>query len=156
MVDARIEVVELVEQPAMVVRRQITFDEISTAMGDIFPRVFQYVIGAGQQPAGMPFMRYFDMDDGVMRVAAGVPVASSLAGADDIEAHVLPGGRALTTTHLGDYSALGKVWQQVWARARELGSTQRFGGWEVYANAPGEVAPEAQETRIHLPLDAAP
>ena len=59
-----IEIIELAEQPAMVVRRKVEVEQLGATLGDILPRVFGYVIEAGQQPAGMPFMRYFDMDGG--------------------------------------------------------------------------------------------
>ena len=108
----------------------------------------------GGKPAGMPFMRYFSMDGHTMRAAAGMPVHAPLAGSGDIEPHILPGGRALTATHLGDYQGVGMAWQRVWDRARELGVEVRFGGWDVYANDPESVAPAEIETRIYLPLSS--
>ncbi len=69
-----IEIVELAEQPAMVVRRKVEVEQL----GDILPRVSGYVIQAGQQPAGMPFARYFDMDGGTVNLAAGLPVSAAL------------------------------------------------------------------------------
>ena len=149
-----IEIIELAEQPAMVVRRKVEVEQLGATLGDILPRVFGYVIEAGQQPAGMPFMRYFDMDGAIVSLAAGLPVPAALEPDGDIEPHLLPGGRALTAVHHGDYTAVGAVWAKVWERARGLGVTQRFGGWDVYANDPAEVAPEEVETRIYLPLDS--
>ena len=99
-------------------------------------------------------MRYFSMDGHTMRAAAAMPVHAPLAGSGDIEPHILPGGRALTATHLGDYQGVGMAWQRVWDRARELGVEVRFGGWDVYANDPESVAPAEIETRIYLPLSS--
>ncbi|MXY52433.1 MAG: GyrI-like domain-containing protein [Gammaproteobacteria bacterium] len=152
MSDVQIEEVELAAQPAMVVRRTVDVMRMGEAFADIFPRVAQHIIGSGQAPAGMPFARYFHMDGTHCQLAAGMPVASALAGSDDIEAHELPAGRALTALHVGPYEGVGAVWQQVWARAREMGSEAQFGGWDVYANDPGEVPEEKLETRIYLPL----
>ena len=146
-----IETVELEPQPALVVCRNVPMTDLGEALADILPRVFQHIVGAGQQPAGMPFMRYFAMDGVSFDIAAGMPVAQPIDGAGDIEQHVLPGGRALTALHVGAYEDVGEVWSQVMQRARELGSDTQF-GWDVYTNDPGEVAPEERETRVYLPL----
>ena len=147
-----VEEIELEEQHALVVCRELATHEIGATLADILPRVARTIAEQGAEPAGMPFMRYFSMDGHTMRAAAGMPVHAPLAGSGDIEPHILPGGRALTATHLGDYEGVGMAWQRVWERAGELGAEVRFGGWDVYANDPGTVAPEAIETRIYLPL----
>ena len=153
MAEAAVDIVDLAEQPALVVRREIDMQDIATTLAEILPRVFGHAVSAGGQIAGMPFMRYFEMDGTTMSIAAGVPVAAPMEGAEDIEPHMLPGGRTLTAIHRGEYGGVGAVWNAVWKRARELGSTGRFGGWDVYANDPGEVAPEDVETHVFLPLD---
>ena len=152
MTNVLIETVELEPQPAMVVRRRVAVTEFGEVLADIFPRVFRHIADAGQQPAGMPFMRYFSMDGVACDIAAGMPLREPIPGAGDIEPHLLPGGKALTALHVGQYEAVGSVWSQVMQRARELGSEHKFGGWDVYTNDPGEVAPEERETRIYLPL----
>ena len=147
-----VEEIELEEQHALVVCREFAPQDIGATLADILPRVVRAIAEQGAEPAGMPFMRYFSMDGHSMRAAAGMPVHAPLAGSGDIEPHILPGGRALTATHLGDYEGVGMAWQQVWNRARELGAEVRFGGWDVYANDPESVPPEEIETRIYLPL----
>ena len=151
MTDIAIETVELEPQAALVVRRKVAMTDLGEALADILPRVFQHIASAGQQPVGMPFMRYFGMDGVAFDIAAGMPVGRAMNGAGDIEQHVLPGGRALTALHVGAYQDVGAVWSQVVQRARELGSDAMF-GWDVYTNDPGEVAPEERETRVYLPL----
>ena len=152
MSDVAIETVELEPQPAMVVRRKVAVEELGGVLADILPRVYQHIVQSGQQPAGMPFMRYFSMDGVSCDIAAGLPVAEPIAGAGDIENHTLPGGQALTALHVGAYEEVGAVWGQVMRRAGELGSENRFGGWDLYANDPGEVSEEERETRVYLPL----
>ena len=152
MTNVNIETVELEPQPALVVCRKVAITEFGVVLADIYGRVFRHIAEAGQQPAGMPFMRYFSMDGVACDIAAGMPVSEPIPGAGDIEPHELPGGKALTALHVGPYEGVGSVWMLVMQRARELGSEHKFGGWDVYTNDPGEVAPEALETRIYLPL----
>ena len=152
MSDVAIETVQLEPQPAMVVRRKVAVADLGEVLADILPRVHRHIVQAGQQPAGMPFMRYLSMDGLSCDIAAGLPVAEPLAGAGDIENHVLPGGATLTALHVGAYEDVGPVWSRVMRRAGELGSGGITGGWDVYVNDPGEVAEEERETRIYLPL----
>ena len=151
MPDISIDTVELEPQAALVVCRKVGMIDLSEALADMLPRVYRHIVGAGQQPAGMPFMRYFGMDGVTFDIAAGLPVGQSIDGTGDIEEHVLPGGRALTALHVGAYQDVGAVWSQVVQRARELGSDAMF-GWDAYTNDPDEVAPEERETRVYLPL----
>lgn len=151
MTEVAIETVQLEPQPALVVRRKVAMTDLGDALADILPRVFQHIASAGQPPAGMPFMRYFGMDDVSFDIAAGMPVGEPIDGAGDIEQHVLPGGKALTALHVGAYQDVGAVWERVMQRAFELGSDTQF-GWDVYTNDPGEVAPDELETRVFLPL----
>ena len=152
MSDVTIDTVELEPQPAMVVRRKVALEELGGILADILPRVYGHIVEAGQQPAGMPFMRYFTMDGVACDIVAGLPVAEPLAEEGDIENHLLPGGKALTALHVGAYEDVGSVWGAVMRRASELGSEQNFGGWDVYTNDPGEVAEEERETRVYQPL----
>ena len=152
MTNLNIESVELEPQAALVVRRRVAVSEFGKVLADIYSRVHRHIAQAGQQPAGMPFMRYFSMDGVACDIAAGMPVSEPIPGAGDIEAHVLPGGKALTALHVGPYEEVGGVWSQVMRRAGELGSTARFGGWDVYVNDPGDVPQEELQTRVYLPL----
>ena len=111
-------------QPAMVVCRRVAITEFGETLADIFPRVFRHIVDAGQQPAGMPFMRYFSMDGVACDIAAGMPVSEPIPGAGDIEPHELPGGRELTALHVGPYEGVGSVWMQVMRR----GGRARFRG----------------------------
>ena len=148
----KVHTVTLDPQPAMVIRRKVATENLGTVLGDILPRVYQHIIEAGQQPAGMPFMRYFSMDGASCDIAAGMPVAEPIAATGEIENHTLPGGEALTALHVGAYEDVGQVWGQVMRRAGELGSEKSFGGWDQYTNDPGEVEPHELETRVYLPL----
>ena len=152
MPDIAIETVDLEPQPALVVRRKVAWAEFGEALADILPRVYQHIAQAGQQPAGMPFMRYLGMDEVACDIAAGMPVAEPIDGAGDIEQHVLPGGKAFTALHVGAYEDVDSVWREVLQRAGKLGSGQKVGGWDVYTNDPGEVVEKELETRIYQPL----
>ena len=150
-----IELVELSEQPALIIKSTVAADELSEQLAQSFGRVAEFIEKAHGAPSGMPFMRYLEMTDSKFVIAAGMPLAEAIDGEGDVEAHMLPGGRALTTLYLGDYAGVGAAWDDVWERAESLGATERSGGWDVYINDPSEVAPKEVATRLYLPIGAA-
>jgi effector-binding domain-containing protein len=147
-----IELVELREQPSLVIKSSVAKDGTSEQLAQSLDRVFQFIEQAGGAPSGEPFMRYLELGNGQVTIAAGMPLAEAIAGAGEIEAHTLPGGRALTTVYLGDHGGVGAAWDAVWERAESLGVDTRSGGWDVYTNDPAEVPAREVQTRLYLPL----
>ncbi len=146
-----IEIIEAQPQPALVVEAECTPGDFSEVLASCFGRVFQHMAGAGGEPHGMPFMRYLDMGDDWFRIQAGMP--SDVAGAGDIQAIELPGGKLATILFLGPYDQVGEAWDELraWAQTRNL---DLMGGWDVYENDPDSVSdPSELRTRIYLPAE---
>jgi effector-binding domain-containing protein len=146
-----IQVVELEPQPVLVVEAQVAPPELGEVLGKILPKVFQYIHEQGQEMAGMPFLRYLNMDD-QFHIDAGIPTLKPVSGSDDILSKTLPGGRVATTLHLGSYETVGEAWNALFGWCSEQGIKQRMGGWDVYENDPTEVSPSEVRTRLHFPL----
>jgi effector-binding domain-containing protein len=147
-----IEVVELKPQPVLVMEATAVPSELGKVLGRILPAVFEYANAHGAAITGNPFMRYLEMTD-VFRIDAGMPVAESVAGNQDILARELPGGRAATTLFLGPYDQVGKAWDAITAWFGEHNLEFAFGGWDVYENDPTEVKdPSELRTRLYQPL----
>ena len=77
-----IELVELSEQPALIIRATVKPDEISAQLADCFGRLVSYIEQAGGAQSGMPFMRYFDMSEDELVIGAGVPLAEIVSEPD--------------------------------------------------------------------------
>lgn len=154
-----IEVVTLEKQPALVVEAKITPDRFNEVIGDCYGRIMTYAGSKGITVSGMPFVRYHDMNAGLMHLAAGIPVATEAEGdGSDILYQPLPGGRAASTVHMGEYHEVGAAWQKLsaWMEEHGHGSVfSTFGGWDVYENDPATVSdPSELRTRIFQPLPA--
>jgi hypothetical protein len=78
MTNVNIESVELEPQAALAVHRRVAVSEFGKVLTDIYTRVHRHIAQAGQQPAGMPFMRYFSMDGVACDIAAGMPVSERI------------------------------------------------------------------------------
>jgi hypothetical protein len=89
------------EQPYAAVRAHVTMSTIGE-LGARFGEVFAWLGARGVAPSGAPFFRYLVVDMArELVVEAGVPVASPVAGDEQIVADVLPAGRYATLTQVG-------------------------------------------------------
>lgn len=152
-----IDIVDLPEQPALVIESKITPDQFGDFLGSAYGQIMGYAASKGSEVAGMPFARYHDMSDGKMHLAAGIPIAAAAQGdGGDILYQPLPGGKAATTVHFGEYQEVGAAWQKLSAWMEENGHGgvfSTFGGWDVYENDPDTVSdPSELRTRIYQPL----
>ena len=150
--DYEIEIVDVAPLQALVIETECAPYDFGTVLGSSFGRIHQHIVGRGQEPAGMPFMRYLSMSDTSFRIQAGMP--SELDGEGDIVAVELPGGKLATTLYLGPYGDVGAAWDamQAWAEAEGVGRGV-MGGWDVYENDPDTVADESElRTRLYLPV----
>jgi hypothetical protein len=95
------------EQPYVGATAPVTMDSFAP-VADRFPEVFGWVAERGLDPVGPPFFRYRVIDMAAeMIVQAGVPLAAPVSDAEDLserglQAGVLPAGRYVTTTYVGD------------------------------------------------------
>jgi DNA-binding transcriptional MerR regulator len=85
----------------------------------------------------------------VVHVCATVGPKQEIAGADLIE---LPGGAFARLLHTGPFETLGLAYHALHAFAQERGHERRGPMREIYVNDPADVAPEAIETEVWMPV----
>lgn len=143
-------VVERTEQPYVAISADVPMAALGTTLPPLIPRVFGWLGARGIAPAGPPFWRYVVIDmANELTVEVGVPVAVStapgLAGdGEPVVAGVLPGGKYVTATHVGDPSGLAAATGELLAWAERAGlawdvTGQRWGcRLEEYLTDPAE------------------
>lgn len=127
------EIVERAEQPYVAIRASVTMQQLA-GLGARVGEVFGWLAARDLAPAGPPFFRYNVIDmDRQLEVEAGVPVASAVAGDDQVVAGVLPAGRYVTALHAGHPDDLiGAVAGLLdWAASQGL-------RWDMHDTADGE------------------
>lgn len=154
--ELQIEVVELAAQPALVIKREATLEELAANIGDVLPQVLSHLTGCGAAPSGLPFMRFHDLTQ-KFTVTIGFPIDSDIEVERDIERQELPGGKAVTALYTGPPAGLAAAWDAVinYAEAegyRRIGTWGGVGGWQVYLNDPAVVGVANAQTRLYLPL----
>jgi AraC family transcriptional regulator len=140
---------------ALVMRRQVSREEIAATLGECLPTVFGYAQQHGLAFAGPPFARYPDVGLGSLVVEGGMPVAALPEDdpGDGIESLTIPAGRAAVAVHRGPYEGLEQAHRAVeaWIRAENL--TAAGAPWESYLTDPGDHPdPATWETEIVHPV----
>ena len=157
-------IVERGEQPYVAIRGLVPMQAISS-IADRIPEVIGWLGARGVEPAGAPFLRYDVIDmEGHLELEAGVPVAATVEGDDQVRPGVLPAGRYATVTHLGHFSQLYDVTAALLDWATEQGlewdmteqgdGSERWGcRLEAYQTNPAEEPnPDKWETELAFRL----
>lgn len=139
-----VEVVDLPEQSAAVIRAHVPHDGIPAFLGAAFGDVMAAVAAQHAQVAGPPFGRYRPTEDGGWDVEAGFPVATAISGQGRVQPAYLPGGRTARTLHVGDYQALGGAYEAVTKWLIDKGYVAAGDPWECYLDGPEVANPRTQ------------
>jgi effector-binding domain-containing protein len=157
------EITERSAQPYVAIRADVTMEDLG-GLADRFGEVFGWLAERGAAPAGPPFFRYNVIDMArLLNVEAGVPLAASIEGDDQVIAGELPAGRYATAIHVGPYDGLiGAVEALLtWAQAEDLAwdaspadDGEHWGcRLEIYRTNPAEVPDPARwETELAFRL----
>ncbi len=149
-----IKIEQLKAQPTMSTRFTTAPADIAAAYGEAFGAVYSYVMPNGGDVTGPPFGRYHKMTDDEFEIEAGLPVAKTLPGNDDVKPGELPAGPAATLLYVGPYESLGAAHNALtdWARTHDKKPAGTV--WECYVSGPGkESDPAKYETKLFLPLE---
>jgi effector-binding domain-containing protein len=140
------------EQPTLAVRTSTPVEKLSEVMGSCYGEIMQVIGSTGAQPAGPPFAMYYNMDMSNLDVEIGFPVTAKTEGSGRVKAGKLPGGKAVTTLHVGPYDKIGDAYERLTAHVKEQGLETESFCYEFYLNDPGETRPEDLKTEIYFPI----
>jgi effector-binding domain-containing protein len=148
------ELLERSAQPVLSIRAHTAVQNLPQVLGQSYGAIAQYLGQMGQQPAGAPFVAYYNMDMQNLDIEIGFPVASQLPGKGEIAGNEIPGGKALTCLHVGPYDKSPAAYEamQQWLQTNACEATGV--AYEFYLNDPMVTAPEALQTQIMFPLKA--
>jgi effector-binding domain-containing protein len=146
------EIKEQSSQPVLSVRTTTSVQELPKVLGEAYRAIAEFLGKTGQQPSGPPFAAYYNMDMQNLDVEAGFPVSRTLEGRGNIQASVIPAGKAATTLHTGPYSEIEPAYQALTQWMGEQSRKATGVAYEFYLNDPSDTPPEELQTRIQMPL----
>jgi AraC family transcriptional regulator len=141
------ETVALVERPpqsAVVLEIEGAVADLPRLMGDAFAATLTAIEHDGGAPAGPPFARYLTFGPTV-RAEVGFPFHGSVRPTPPLRVVELPGGRLVTTTHIGPYPSIGEAWDRATSWIAERGLEGTGAPWESYLTGPEEPGPPVTE-----------
>lgn len=154
--EKQFEVKELAEQPVVSMRQRTGLSHIGQDIGASYLALFTYLGKSGVPPVGPPFVLYYDMEqmeDFEMEVC--VPTAELLPGENVVIGRVVPGGKHVSTIHLGAYDGIGPTYEGLMQWAGEQGLALTGPAREVYLVGPGGPTPAEPEdfrTEVLIPV----
>ena len=145
------ELKEQAAQPALSVRTHAAVQDLPALFGKAYGAIMQYLAELSEQPAGMPFAAYYDMNMQNMDVEIGFPVARPLAGKGEIQASEFPGGKLASVMHIGPYDQMRPAYDALtqWVKAQGYEATGI--AYELYYSEP-KTPPMEIRTEIMFPL----
>jgi effector-binding domain-containing protein len=114
----------------------------------------QYLSELGEQPTGMPFTAYYDLNMQNLDLEIGFPVARRLTARGEIQPSEFPGGPLASVWHIGPYDQIGSAYDALTEWIKERGYQGAGPVYEIYYSEP-ETPPEQIRTRVVIPVKPA-
>jgi effector-binding domain-containing protein len=147
--------INLEQQPAQMVlyiRKHTSMDKLPTTIGERYMQIMGYLQELGEQPAGVPYTAYHNLDMQDMDVEMGFPVAKQLPPKGDIKAREIAAGSAVSVMYKGPYSAMEATYNEIFKWLAEKGRRAQGVYYEYYFNSPQTVPESELLTKIVIPL----
>lgn len=139
-------------QPALSIRARTPVQDLGQVVGKAYGAIAQYLGEMGEQPAGPPFVAYYNMDMQDLDAEIGFPVSRKLPGRGDIQASEIPGGELATCLHIGPYDKVGAAYEALSRWIQDNGRAATGVAYEIYLNDPSQTLPQQLQTQILFPL----
>jgi effector-binding domain-containing protein len=150
--DYKCEVKELPAQPVLSIRTKSAVQGLPQVLGASYGAIAQYLGSLGENPAGAPFVAYYNMDMQNLDIEIGFPVSRPLDGQGNIQPSQVFGGKLATCLYVGPYSGVGPAYDALTQFVKDNGLEASGAAYEFYLNDPQTVQPSELLTQIYFPL----
>jgi effector-binding domain-containing protein len=146
------EIKEQPAQPVLSIRASSPVQGLPQVLGASLGAITQHLGSLGENPAGAPFVAYFNMDMQDLDIEIGIPVSHPLEGVGNIQANKIFGGKLATCFYVGPYSDIGPAYEALTQFVKDKGFEATGTAYEFYLNDPQTVQPTELQTQIYFPL----
>jgi len=149
---SKFEVKEIPTRITLTVRTRSPAQNLPQVLGEVYGSIMTYLGELGENPIGMPFVLYYNLDMQDLDIEVGLPVSKKLPDKDSMKASEIPAGKHATTVHIGPYDTMEPTYDALNKWIKDNGHETLGPAYEFYINDPNEVGPENTQTRIEFPL----
>jgi effector-binding domain-containing protein len=129
---------EVPATPTLVSRAITVPSGIGPTYQRLIAAVRAHLASSGIEVTGAAFGRYLEYRPDHVDMEVGVPVEGRGEEAGDVTAGELPGGRVVSTWHVGAYTTLGAAYRALEEHLADQGLEAAGPPWEVYERGPAE------------------
>ena len=145
-------IIEVRDQPVLAIRTITAVENLPAFFGEAYGSIMRYLGELGEQPVGMPFAAYYNLDMKALDVEAGFPVARNLPEKGKIKSSKINAGKFGITLHTGSYDSVGPAYEALTDFVKQKGYEPTGVAYEYYLNDPTEDPSVKPETEIRFPL----
>ena len=146
------EIKDQAAQPTVSLRTRAAVGQLPQVLGQTFGAIMQYLGELGEQPVGMPFVAYYNMDMQNLDIEIGFPVSRPLPDRGELKCGALPVGKIATTLHFGPYDSIAPAYEALTQFVQASGYPPTGVAYEIYFSDPS-TPPEQIQTQIVFPLN---
>lgn len=143
---------EKAAQPTIAIRTRAAVQNLPQVLGKAYGDIMNYLMEIGVQPAGAPYVGYFNMDMQDLDLEIGFPVEQAISGKGDIQASEIPAGKQVSCLHTGPYSKVEPAYNAMMEWVPANGYTATGVSYEFYLNDPEQTPENELLTKIVFPL----
>ncbi len=142
----------LAAQMVVSVRSRAAAQDLPALLAQTYLTILQQMEKDSLEPAGPPFVAYYNLDMQDLDVEIGFPVQQAVSASPAVQNNEIPAGRYATTLHIGPYNGMEGAYAALNAWIDQNGFQATGTAYEFYLNDPRTVDPKDLQTRILLPI----
>ncbi len=150
--DYHCEIKDLPEQPILSIRTRSSMISLPKTLGKAFEKLEARLKELGEEPAGAPFVAYYNKNMLNLDIEIGFPIKHSLEGNEEINAGIQPAGKYAMTTHQGPYGNVRPAYNALTKKVKDEGFQPSGAAYEYYLNDPMNTKASDLLTQVVFPL----
>lgn len=138
--------------PTIAIRTRAAVQNLPQVLGKAYGDIMNYLMEIDVQPAGAPYVGYFNMDMQDLDLEIGFPVDQVISSQGDIQASEIPAGKQVSCLHTGPYSKVESAYNAMMDWVPANGHIAAGVSYEFYLNDPEQTPESELLTKIVFPL----
>lgn len=134
------------------IRTRTSQDKLPQVIGESYMKIANYLCSLGEQPIGVPYTAYYNLDMQNLDVEMGFPVSKALPESEEIKAREIKAEQVVSTMYKGPYAKMEATYVELLKWIEEKGYQLTGVSYEYYHNSPEDVPESELLTEIVIPI----